>query len=263
MKSTFSLKQWATVISATLIVLACVPSDSSADGFAWPIDCIPGVSCDGQKTRIGFPDIEGVGIAYSCGPAGYTGHLGTDILVSSIEQQVQVLAAADGVVRWQEDGLYDHCPNSAVWQCDEQRKTFLQIDGTTQASLGFNAGNYIVLEHVIGSIRYLTLYAHLKSSSLRVTVGQRISRGDTLAIVGSSGNSLTPHLHFGVFRQDGNVYRPVDPWQGTCNKTSDGLWANNPPYQKSSATIKLSETPSDTMCLVKAQQSTPSTIRKQ
>lgn len=218
------------LVTGFIYIFAQTPSLTYADGFSWPIDCIPGVNCDGQKTRIGFPDIEGTGIAYSCGPAGYTGHLGTDILVSSVEQDVKVLAAADGVVRWLEDGMYDRCPNSSRWECDEQRKSFLHIEEGVKASLGFNAGNYVVLEHNEGNIRYLTLYAHIKNASLRVVPGQRITRGDILATVGSSGNSLTPHLHFGVFRLEGTSYRPVDPWKGECNNTSQGLWANNPPF---------------------------------
>jgi murein DD-endopeptidase MepM/ murein hydrolase activator NlpD len=36
----------------------------------------------------------------------------------------------------------------------------------------------------------------LRAGSLRVTVGQRIKRGDVIAVVGNSGNSFRPHLHF-------------------------------------------------------------------
>lgn len=263
MKHIRGLKQLKTVLAISAIILACIPVQTWAAGFSWPVDCTPGINCDGKKTRIGFPDLEGVGIAHSCGPAGYTGHLGTDIMVSSVEQNVQVLAAADGVVRWQEDGLYDHCPNSSNWQCNEQRKSFLHIDATTEASLGFNAGNYIVLEHVTETGRYLTLYAHLKKGSMRVSQGQRVSRGDTLATVASSGNSLTPHLHFGVFQQAGNVYKPVDPWKGPCNSTSNGLWASNPPYPSESIAKTLTGSTAESVHLVKAQQTTSQITHKQ
>lgn len=254
MKQLFGATQLG--IMAAIFLLSYIPSAVYADGFSWPIDCTPGINCDGNKTRIGFPDIEGVGIAYSCGPASYTGHQGTDILISSIDQNVQTLAAADGVVRWLEDGLYDNCPNSSHWDCDEQRKSFLQIDDTTKASLGFNAGNYIVLEHVKDSVHYLTLYAHLKKGSIRVSAGQRISTGDTLAIVASSGNSLTPHLHFGVFKQVGNVYKPVDPWKGVCNQSSNGLWANTPPYPTNTNITFFSKQNTELVHFVKTQQAT-------
>jgi hypothetical protein len=45
--------------------------------------------------------------------------------------------------------------------------------------------------------RYL-LYAHLKRDSIAVRVGQRVHRGDLVGLIGNSGFSSTPHLHFQV-----------------------------------------------------------------
>ena len=45
--------------------------------------------------------------------------------------------------------------------------------------------------------RYL-LYAHLKPDSIAVHVGQRVHRGDLVGLIGNSGFSSTPHLHFQV-----------------------------------------------------------------
>jgi Peptidase family M23 len=42
------------------------------------------------------------------------------------------------------------------------------------------------------------LYAHLQSGSLRVHLGQRVRRGQVLGLIGTSGNSTAPHLHFQV-----------------------------------------------------------------
>ena len=42
------------------------------------------------------------------------------------------------------------------------------------------------------------LYAHFQPGSVRVKEGDRVRRGDVLGLVGSSGNSLAPHLHFHV-----------------------------------------------------------------
>jgi len=54
-------------------------------------------------------------------------------------------------------------------------------------------GNCVVVDHGNG---LATLYAH--ASALLVGVGQRVSQGETVALVGSTGNSSGPHLHFEV-----------------------------------------------------------------
>jgi hypothetical protein len=56
-------------------------------------------------------------------------------------------------------------------------------------------GNHIVLE--IGDHRYAVL-AHLTEGSAQVSKGERVQRGQRIAAVGDSGNSLWPHLHFHV-----------------------------------------------------------------
>jgi len=82
----------------------------------WPIDCIPGVTC---SSSIGYPDIDGDGLAFNCGPAGYIGHEGTDICITweQMDIGVDVLAAADGEVLWVFDGKYDRCPNPDQPDC--------------------------------------------------------------------------------------------------------------------------------------------------
>jgi murein DD-endopeptidase MepM/ murein hydrolase activator NlpD len=42
------------------------------------------------------------------------------------------------------------------------------------------------------------LYGHLQAGSLKVKDGDRVRRGDPLGLVGNSGNSSAPHLHFRV-----------------------------------------------------------------
>ncbi len=63
-------------------------------------------------------------------------------------------------------------------------------------------GNVVKINHGFG---YVTVYAHM--SKILVRPGQRVKRGDVIGLVGSTGLSEAPHLHYEV-RING---RPVNP----------------------------------------------------
>ena len=63
-------------------------------------------------------------------------------------------------------------------------------------------GNTVILDHGFG---YQTLYAHLYKALVRK--GQKVRRSDIIALVGNTGKSTGPHLHYEV-RLNG---RPIDP----------------------------------------------------
>lgn len=62
-------------------------------------------------------------------------------------------------------------------------------------SSGYNGGygSYVVVSHPNGT---QTLYAH--ASRVTVSQGQAVSKGDTIALVGSTGKSTGPHVHFEI-----------------------------------------------------------------
>lgn len=69
---------------------------------------------------------------------------------------------------------------------------------------GGGYGNMVKIDHGDGLV---TLYAHL--SSILAEVGDVVSAGDVIGLVGSTGNSTGPHLHFGIY-EDGVA---IDPSQ--------------------------------------------------
>lgn len=75
-----------------------------------------------------------------------------------------------------------------------------------EASYGWNGGygNMVKIDHGNG---YVSYYAHC--NSLSVTTGQQVNAGDMLGLIGNTGASDGPHLHFEI-RYNGT---PVDPYQ--------------------------------------------------
>ncbi|MFQ5877051.1 MAG: M23 family metallopeptidase, partial [Acidobacteriota bacterium] len=63
-------------------------------------------------------------------------------------------------------------------------------------------GNSIFISHGYGIV---TRYGHLQAAKVRV--GQRVKRGDVVGLVGSTGRSTGPHLHYEVLVHQ----RHVDP----------------------------------------------------
>jgi murein DD-endopeptidase MepM/ murein hydrolase activator NlpD len=67
-------------------------------------------------------------------------------------------------------------------------------------------GNIVILDHGRG---YQTYYAHLSKILTGIKVGTHVDRGDMIGLVGSTGHSTAPHLHFET-RKDGRYLDPFD-----------------------------------------------------
>jgi hypothetical protein len=94
---------------------------------------------------------------------------------------VDALAVADATVVAVKNGIPENVPGIAS-----------RAVPITLETIG---GNYVVLD--LGGGRF-AFYAHLQPGSLRVKVGDRVRTGQVLGLVGNSGNSTEPHLHFHI-----------------------------------------------------------------
>jgi hypothetical protein len=90
-----------------------------------------------------------------------------------------VLAVADGTISGIKNGLPDQPAN--------------KLEGTDR--FDFPEGNAVVED--IGNSLY-ALYAHLQPGSLKVKEGQRVKKGQVIALVGNSGNTTSAHFQFQV-----------------------------------------------------------------
>ena len=93
----------------------------------------------------------------------------------------EVLAVADATVVEIKDGIPENTGGPAS-----------RAVPITLETIG---GNYVVLD--LGGSRF-AFYAHLQLGSLRVKGGDKVKRGAVLGLLGNSGNSTEPHLHFQV-----------------------------------------------------------------
>ncbi|MFQ5583494.1 MAG: peptidoglycan DD-metalloendopeptidase family protein, partial [Calditrichia bacterium] len=189
--------------------------------FDWPLAPAPGLDDYGYHGISNFvdqnPAFPNQILDYNCGdrtydlPSGYN-HRGIDyfnwpfLWYKMDHDEVMVVAAAPGVIILKQDGNYDrNCGlNSDPW-------------------------NAIYLQHADGSLSW---YGHMKNGSLTTkSIGDSVDTGEFLGIVGSSGSSTGPHLHFEVHNQFGDL---IEPYQGPCNiHNSISWWISQRPYYDS------------------------------
>ena len=164
----------------------------------------------------------GAVLDYNCGTRTYDqtnyNHQGTDFFTWPFgfykmdHDEVAIVAAADGVIIAKDDGNFDR-------------------------NCGFGSGNWnaVYVMHADNSVAW---YGHMKNGSLTSKFpGETVTRGERLGIVGSSGNSTGPHLHFELYSAANQL---TDPWGGPCNSMGGvSWWADQRPYYDSAVNAVL------------------------
>jgi hypothetical protein len=193
--------------------------------FEWPI-AQQGISDYGFHGISNFVDQDPAYpnylLDYNCGNRTYdleTGynHRGIDFFnwpfgwYKMDYDEVIVVAAAPGVIILKQDGNFDR-----------------------NCGFGGSSWNAIYIRHTDGSVAW---YGHMKNGSLTSKIlGDSVSVGEYLGVVGSSGNSTAPHLHFENYNQSGEL---IEPFQGSCNALNSTSWWNNQRQYYDSAINKL------------------------
>jgi murein DD-endopeptidase MepM/ murein hydrolase activator NlpD len=162
-----------------LFVAWLIAAPAAAQPFVSPIGGTPYE----DWTIVNYVDLDPAAGAirdYRGGLYTYDGHNAIDYSLphfAAMDAGVGVYAAAAGTVAAVHDGEFDRC--SRVNPCG-------------------NFANYVTIVHAGGLV---TDYLHLKKDSISVSVGQVVSAGQQIGLVGSSGMSSDAHLHF-VVRQN-------------------------------------------------------------
>lgn len=192
----------ARLLAIAVFAIAATAGRAEPDAAPTVLFRWPGLETDFSFT-VTYVDLDpttGIG-DWACHAMTYDGHQGNDINYGdfvAMDEGRFVVAAAPGTVLEVQDGYFDR-----------------QVAWTGAAA------NLIRIQSADGTE---TKYFHLRKWSTMVTPGDTVVEGQPLGLVGSSGQSQSPHIHFEV-QNAGTVY---DPYSGSC-RAGSSLWKSQKP----------------------------------
>jgi len=182
------------------------------------------VSCHEQKTKLIFP-LTGNFLAFCHEKMEWSQWYAIDVIPLSPKLEIvkrkgknnkdffawgrEILAPGDGLIVYARNDVPDNDRPTVT-----RRDIFTKLPEPRWAV----GGNVVVIDHGNNEFSFL---AHLQQGSVRVRKGEKVKRGQVIGLLGNSGNSDAPHLHYHLmasgelFRSDGlpihfeNVFSPL------------------------------------------------------
>lgn len=192
----------ALLLALVTAALLVAPA-ASAERYRYPSTCHSGcMVVSAYYDRGGTKD-------WNCGTVTYGGHRGTDFAIiggfTAMDAGRDIVSAGPGDVTYTHDGEFDRCTS-----------------GSCAGGSGF--GNWVKVKHADGRELY---YGHMKKGTVAVKVGDKVTCGQKLGQVGSSGYSTGAHLHFEP-RMGGTAHDSFG--NGSCSAAST-FWVEQGAYK--------------------------------
>lgn len=202
-------------------------NDDEGFSLSLPVDCafVSGPNQDGCWLQTLMDHNPGLSVDdYLCSARSYNassrfglGHQGLDIGPLDWvghKNDIPVLAAAPGRVLGIRDGVDDFTESSGFREAQE--------NGNAPPS----CGNGVSIDH---GNNWVTQYCHMQKGSVMVAIGDTVSRGAVIGLIGVSGQTSHPHLHFQLMRRIKGDLIPYDPYDGTsitqsCADRGQSMW---------------------------------------
>lgn len=204
----------------------------SSASYWWPIGSSETETINGKLFASGTPVSTTITSYFGNRKDPYTGkpsnHSGTDIASNDGSLgTIYIIAAQNGTVTYPAPGDVTSCRSSEY-----------------EDPCGGGYGNFVKITHDDGTV---TLYGHMYENSITVKAGDKVTKGQVIGKMGSSGRSTGSHLHFEVIvngeRVDALNYvseenpRPIikndnAPVQGKDNKQTVCLTLSNREYSQ-------------------------------
>lgn len=125
------------------------------------------------------------------------------ITVTSIFMEQRIVFGEEDVhSAWDLAGA-NQTPVYSVCDGTIKKVSFTQKENVTNKNA--SGGNMIYLECEVDDIIYEVSYAHLYPNSSKVKSGEKVTAGQHIAGIGTTGYSTGPHLHFQVKKEGNNI----------------------------------------------------------